>query len=557
MRRKNKPLLLLIGVSVAATMLALAPRLTRAADTVISHALFKTSDQCMACHGNVHAASGQDVSIGFQWRATMMANSARDPYWHAAVRRETLDHPAAAGLIEDTCSTCHMPMARFQAHAEGRQGEVLRYLAAAGAGGAAPDATAVVAPDAAAMALDGVSCTVCHQMRDDNFGQESSFDGGFVIDVSKPPETREIYGRFEVDRGRTRLMNSATGFLPTQATHLQKSELCATCHTLFTRALDDRGNIAGVLPEQVPYHEWLHSDFAETDSCQSCHMPRLSEDAHITSVLGQPRPNVSQHVFVGGNAFMLRILKDFGQELNVSATPEELEASAALTEAHLATATAAVEISQPQLTGQRLGFQVTLRNKAGHKLPTAYPARRVWLHVTVRDASGGTVFESGASQPDGSIAGNDNDSDGAAFEPHYERITNADQVQIYESIMGDYAGRVTTGLLYGARYLKDNRLLPRGFQKADAPEDVAVRGAALTDGDFQGGADAVAYDIAVGGAAGPFAVTVEALYQAIGFRWANNLRNYDTAESQRFLRYFSAHAAASSKLLARQSVQTQ
>jgi hypothetical protein len=209
-----------------------------------------------------------------------------------------------------------------------------------------------------------------------------------------------------------------------------------------------------------------------------------------------------------------------------------------------------VEISEPERTGQRIGFAVTLRNKAGHKLPTAYPARRVWLHVTVRDGRGVTLFESGASRPDGSIAGNDNDANGATFEPHYERITAPDQVQIYESVMGDFAGRVTTGLLFGVRYLKDNRLLPRGFEKANAPDDVAVRGTALQDADFAGGVDTVHYDVEVGSAAPPFSITAEAIYQAIGFRWAANLRVYQTAESERFLRYFDAHAAQSSKLLA-------
>ena len=38
--------------------------------------------------------AGEDVSIGVSWRSSMMANSARDPYWQAAVRREVLHHPA-------------------------------------------------------------------------------------------------------------------------------------------------------------------------------------------------------------------------------------------------------------------------------------------------------------------------------------------------------------------------------------------------------------------------------------------------------------------------------
>src|SRR5215217_7994008 len=55
--------------------------------------LFTTSDNCVACHNVLVTPQGEDVSIGASWRSTMMANSARDPYWQAAVRRETLDHP--------------------------------------------------------------------------------------------------------------------------------------------------------------------------------------------------------------------------------------------------------------------------------------------------------------------------------------------------------------------------------------------------------------------------------------------------------------------------------
>jgi hypothetical protein len=515
---------------------------------------------CIACHSNVRAANGDDISIGWNWRATMMANSSRDPYWQAGIRRETMDHPALKSAIEDICSTCHMPMQRFQAHAEGGSGEVFRYLDSIRSGAATVEPEAILEDAAnpkATLAADGVSCTVCHQIRPDNFGQESSFDGGFVIDLQKPPEARELFGRFDVDRGRTRAMHSVTGFTPTQADHLQKAELCASCHTLFTHALDNEGKPAGILPEQVPYQEWLHSDFARTNTCQSCHMPKVPVDAPVSSVLGQTHPDVSRHVFVGGNAFILRILKDHGAELGVIATAADLEASAARIDQQLASITAAVEVKNARIVGGRLQFDVTASNKSGHKLPTAYPARRVWLHVTVRDSRGAVVFESGAPGADGSIAGNDNDANALKFEPHYGRITSPDQVQIYESVMGDYANRPTTGLLFGTHYLKDNRLLPRGFDKRTASKDVAVVGAAEEDSDFDGGSDSLTYSAALDNAAAPFTVTAELDYQAIGFRWAQNLRNYDAPEPKRFVGYFEQHANQSTKLLARASITVQ
>jgi len=77
--------------------------------------LFHTSDRCVACHNGLLTASGDDVSIGFDWRASIMANSSRDPYWQASVRRETLDHAQSAAAIEDECAVCHMPIVRYEA----------------------------------------------------------------------------------------------------------------------------------------------------------------------------------------------------------------------------------------------------------------------------------------------------------------------------------------------------------------------------------------------------------------------------------------------------------
>src|SRR5215469_17751795 len=54
---------------------------------------FHTSDRCQACHNGLTTRSGEDISIGFDWRSSLMANSARDPYWQASVRREDMEHP--------------------------------------------------------------------------------------------------------------------------------------------------------------------------------------------------------------------------------------------------------------------------------------------------------------------------------------------------------------------------------------------------------------------------------------------------------------------------------
>jgi hypothetical protein len=199
---------------------------------------------------------------------------------------------------------------------------------------------------------------------------------------------------------------------------------------------------------------------------------------------------------------------------------------------------------------------VTVHNLTGHKLPTAYPSRRAWLHFVVRDSNGQIVFESGRLRADGSIVGNDNDDDPLKYEPHYSRITRWDQVQIYEDIMKDEAGRVTTGLLHAVGYLKDNRLLPLGFDKKTAPADIAVTGDAADDPNFTAGEDRVQYSVWVGNAAGPLKIDAELWYQPIGFRWAHNLLPYNAAEPQRFVRYYDSLASEGAVELAKAERET-
>ena len=123
-------------------------------------------------------------------------------------------------------------------------------------------------------------------------------------------------------------------------------------------------------------------------------------------------------------------------------------------------------------------------------------------------------------------------------------------MQIYESIMGTPAGAPTTGLLQATQYLKDNRLLPRGFDKRTAAPEIAVFGGAAADPDFTGDGDRVRYRVAVAGAA---TVEVELRYQPIGYRWAQNLAPYKAAEPQKFVGYYNAVASASSVVVARAS----
>lgn len=504
--------------------------------------LFVTADACLACHNGLSTSAGEDVSIGTAWRASMMANSARDPYWQASVRREVLDHPAARAAIEAECSRCHMPMSAAQAGVAGTPSEVFAHLPVGSAD--SPHAP---------LAADGVSCALCHQIQPEKLGSPESFVGHFVVDTTRPFGTRQVFGPYTVDSGRTTIMHSASGFLPTQGLHLKASEFCATCHTLYTEALDAAGRAIGRLPEQVPYLEWQRSDFPERASCQSCHMPVVAESIAISGVWGERRASLARHDFRGGNFFMLDMLNRFRADLGVTALPSELDAASRSALQHLAHQTARLRLTAV-VEGGALVADVDVRNLAGHKLPTGYPSRRAWLHVSVRDGSGATVFESGALRADGSIVGNANDEDSSSYERHYTAITRPDEVQVYESMMVDRGDRVTTGLLSAVRFVKDNRLLPTGFAKDGAPPDVAVHGEAIGDPDFLGGGDRVRYRVDLSGRTGPYTITAALRFQPVAFRWARNLARYDAAETRRFAGYFDAMAGGSSTRLAADSV---
>jgi hypothetical protein len=504
--------------------------------------MFAPSSDCMACHNNLVTPNGEDVSIGASWRGSMMASSARDPYVLASVRRETIDHAPRAADIEDECATCHAPAAQKIAHAAGGKARMFTHLAGVAAG--TPTALDTVA-------VDGVSCTICHQIARERLGTRESFNGNFVVASARPDGRRRAFGPFEVDAGRRRVMHSVTQFEQEQAPHVRDSELCATCHTLITEALGPDGSVIGSLPEQMNYQEWRHSRFAqEGRSCQSCHMPAAPGPVRVSSVLGDYRPRLARHAFLGGNAFMLRLMSRYRSELGVEASTAELDATARATIRQLEQDTAAVAVEQAALGAGTVSFDVVVRNLTGHKFPTGFPSRRAWLQVIVRDGSGKAVFESGAVTPAGSIVGNDNDSAPGRFEPHHEEITTPDDVQIYESIIGTPGGAVTTGLLQAAQYLKDNRLLPLGFDKRTAAPEIAVVGAAAADADFTGDGDRVRYRVP---ASVPATIEVELRYQPIGFRWAHNLAPYDAPEPRRFLRYFIDQAAFSSVVVARAS----
>jgi mono/diheme cytochrome c family protein len=332
---------------------------------------FRTSERCVACHNGMKTVAGEDYDIGKEWQASIMANSSRDPYWQASVRRESMDHPEVKAGVEDECSNCHMAVVHLTNRDAGRMTQVFDKLPLKN--DEKTDRGAV----------DGVSCSVCHQIEDAGLGTAATFVGNVQIAKPAKGDLRPEYGPFVPDGGHQRIMDSSTrGYIPEQGLQIREAGLCGSCHTLYTKARGPGGKEVGVLPEQMPFQEWQHSTYGETGSetCQTCHMPAVNGPAPVTALYGPLRDGAREHVFVGGNFLMQGMLQDHRHELATAATKDELDAALVRTKAFLAAKSAEVSIAGVRPTATGLAFDVRVENLSGHKLPTAYPARRTWLH---------------------------------------------------------------------------------------------------------------------------------------------------------------------------------
>jgi len=100
-------------------------------------------------------------------------------------------------------------------------------------------------------------------------------------------------------------------------------------------------------------------------------------------------------------------------------------------------------------------------------------------------------------------------------------------------------------------YLKDNRVLPSGFDKETAEKDIQVVGDAVQDPNFNDRGSLVRYSVSTDPSGGPFHIEAELWYEPIGFRWAHNLAPYQAEEPQRFVRYYGSLASGAAVVLAK------
>lgn len=491
---------------------------------VVRGEFFATSGVCAECHTGSMSEAGEDISTDTQWRASLMALSARDPYFQAELARMAGLPGALTAEVEALCSDCHAPMAAYTARQSGSQPSLL-------GDGAFSEAH----PDHE-LAMDGVSCSMCHQVTEEDLGFPRSYSGGYRIEAEAPAQGRPAFGSFDPSAEHRAVMQAASGFVPEKTQHLQRSEYCATCHTVYTPVVSEDGPTGELFPAQTPYFEWYYSGYRNTVSCQDCHMPDAEGTARLTNLETPLRIPFAQHRFSGSNTYILGLIDRYQDELGVNASLQDFRRAYEAVTFQLQNDTAAVSLEESSIVDTWMRLDLLVENLAGHKLPTAFSSRRMWIHLRVTDAAGELVFESGGYDEFGRIFGDAFDEGGDSFEPHYDRITSGDEVQIYETIPADISGAVTTDMLRAASRLKDNRLLPAGFSMNRTYPDFTMYGEAAEDDDFLGGEDRIRYLFDTRGYSEPFTVHAELLFQQVGYRWAAAVQGGE-AEVERFQLY--------------------
>lgn len=558
---------------------------------------FLTSSQCLGCH----SASKENMAFLFagdnkpanlspytEWRASMMGLSGRDPIFHAQLESEKTLYPEQAEFLDNTCYRCHGVMGQRQLQLDNnrpfKHGMVY----------AKPEETD---GKYGALARDGVSCAACHRVAKDGLGKPETFTGQFRLDPADA-----INGPYE--EVATLPMKQALNVTPRYADHVKSSALCGSCHTVVLPVFDSEGKAVQSrngkpkeFHEQTTYPEWLNSiyqnerkpvDTKTARTCQDCHMPKTFNDKKLIfrianiednnypytdfrapdkEITLRVRDEYSRHTLAGINEFALMMFQQFPNILGIRTADYMygegalgLSTSLSASDQLARKETAKIEVTDLRRTDDYLEASLRVENLAGHSLPSGVAFRRAFIALEVLDAKGEVVWASGRTNSVGAIVKGTSDQVLATeffydpetgkqvFQPHHSVITDEGQVQIYEELMANTKGKITTSFVGGDHAVKNNRLLPKGWRR-DGPfaEFTGPHGEAETDPEYLNksgstGSDRITYRIPFNEKTrGAVAVMAVLYYQSIPPYYLKERFNTGKGPETKRLAYLTSH----------------
>lgn len=502
--------------------------------TVPADSSYLTSDNCIGCHDASALVDTQvpnmlvrrevkdkatgkshnellNLSVYAEWRASPMGMAGRDPIFFAQLESELNTYPQKAGEIQNLCLSCHGAMGQRQYVADKGANAQFRLDGVFKTDG--PDARY------GALARDGISCMVCHQMDPATVNAQEN-TGKFVrgpADViygSSPPGG--VNGPI-----RTWPMQHALGLTPVYDPYINKAEACAVCHTIVLPVETPGSSVTvGKAHEQETFLEWYYSGYQNSNpafpvakdqarTCQDCHMnatlqgngkrvnfkvanvqdtswpvPPAQNLAPAQEITVPPRPEAGRHTLFGMNLFVLTLYDQFRTLFGLlpdtnppAGTTDNFRFALDDGEWQVRNVTADVKILGVRRENGFLTATVRITNKAGHRLPSGVGFRRAWIELSVLDKQGKVLWASGRAdengvlvKPDGSPLASEFTDDYRKLQPHWDVIGSEDQVQVYEERYiyrnSDGPGALNTSFLGINEVVKDNRLLPKGYQYA-------------------------------------------------------------------------------------------
>ncbi len=458
-----------------------------------------------------------NLSPNGEWRFSMMGLAGRDPIFFSQLNSEVTLHgnaqnPQGTGkeFVENLCLHCHGVMGQRQYFADTKK----LFTRAQMHDPESPYG---------ALARDGISCTVCHRIAADGLGKPETYTGNFNVgpaDHMNGPFSDPL--KLPMKNALGMQPQQAN-----QITDSALCGSCHTIVLPVYRANGEPVITNGqprTFTEQATFFEWQNSVFTDggskAESCQQCHMPNTylrdgvlskplaykianiedntfpavdhrAPDAKITL---ERRDDYRRHLLLGINVFALEMFKQFRTELGLYDSDPMLRTSLKTedgmdtvidqgTNLIARTRTADVKVISVEKRIGALAVDVQVTNKAGHSFPSGVGFRRAFLNFQVLDGNGDVVWQSGGVAETGTGAAQglkgvlvDGSGDPLVTETftqsqqrhqeHYwakNPIRHQNQVQIYEELVTNPEGYLSTSFVALNEKVKDNRLQPEGW----------------------------------------------------------------------------------------------
>jgi hypothetical protein len=263
---------------------------------------FESAGKCDNCHGDYD----QPVEPAYNWRGSMMAQSARDPLWLACLAASDQDSIWAVGNPNagDLCIRCHSPTGWLEGRSE-------------------PTNTASLRTND----FDGVQCDFCHKMIDP-FAELGQPDVPAETDPTAITMATETYNR-DIQVLHTIDHHDGTPFLNTN-TNLPTYYGDGTYPNYIEAGsgqyfIDPSNGKSGPFSDAEARHQMYYSRFHKSKNfCSTCHdvsNPLLASVTMGSDVPEKQAAYTYYHVERTSSEFMLSAYGSGGASTNIPGVP--------------------------------------------------------------------------------------------------------------------------------------------------------------------------------------------------------------------------------------------